>query len=70
MSLKPILITFNLWVQSGKRKVFIWKIKINLKGVFGLTNIIINIRSSQTIIFRKPVEPSDLYKIGLKITFI
>lgn len=68
--LKPILLTFNLWVQSDKRKVFIWKIKIYQKGLFGLTNVIINNRTSQTIIFRKLVEPSDLYTIGLKITRI
>lgn len=49
--LKPILLTFNLWVQSDKRKVFIWKIKIDQKGLFGLTNVIINNRTSQTIIF-------------------
>lgn len=59
--LKPILLTFSHWVQSDKIKVVIWKIKIYLKGLFGLTNIIINNRSSLTIIFRKLAEPSGLY---------
>lgn len=44
--------------------------KTYLKGLFGLTNIIINNRSSLTIIFRKLAETSGYYIIGLKITRI